>query len=176
MFEKFPLDKRGALGAARVLGLAVRAAVRIGIRNVEDASQQGAESPALRRLGRGQRQRTHRTAVEGAVERDDFVAARVIARQFDGRLHRFGAGVAEVNALRLGAGRDGGKFLGQLGQTGVVKIGPRHVNQFRRLFLDGGDDLRVAVAGGDDSDAGAEIKKGIAVNVFHDGAAASACD
>jgi hypothetical protein len=40
------------------------------------------------------------------------------------------------------------------------------VNQLGGLLLDGGDDFRMAMAGGDNRDARSEIKKGVAVHVF----------
>ena len=46
------------------------------------------------------------------------------------------------------------------------------MNQFGCLFLDSGDDFGMAMAGRDDGDAGGEIEEGVAVNIFHGGAAA----
>ena len=45
--------------------------------------------------------------------------------------------------------------------------------QLGGLLLDGGDDFGMAVAGGDDGDAGAEIQEDVAVDVFDERAAAA---
>ena len=72
------------------------------------------------------------------------------------------------------AGRDRGQLLGQRDQLFVIEIGARHVDQARRLLLDGFHHSRMAVAGGDHRDAGVEIEKAVAVHVFDDGAFAAA--
>ena len=97
--------------------------------------------------------------MEAAVERDDFVAPRVIARELDGGFQGFGAGIAEVNALGVFARSDGGELFGQITQIRIVKIRAGHVNQFGGLLLNRGDNVGMAMSGGDDGDSGGEIEE-----------------
>src|SRR5213083_2777890 len=60
-----------------------------------DSTEQRAESLALRRLRRRQRERAHRPAVEAAVKRDELVALRCVSRQFDGTFDRLGPRIGE---------------------------------------------------------------------------------
>jgi hypothetical protein len=53
----------------------------------------------------------------------------------------------------------------------VVKIGSRHVNEFGRLLLNGGDHMGMAMAGRSHGNAGGEIKKLVAVHIGNDDAA-----
>ena len=71
------------------------------------------------------------------------------------------------------ARRDLGELLRQVDLRRVVEIGPRHVQQLGRLVLDGGDDLRMAVAGRADGDAGGEVEEQVAVDVLDDRPAAA---
>ena len=112
--------------------------------------------------------------MESAVEGDDLVAARVIARQLDGRLDRFRAGVAEVDALRrLAPGAMAASFSRQLHHIGIIKIRAGHVDQLGGLLLNRRDDFGMAMAGGDDGDARGEIQEDVAVHVFDQRAAAA---
>ena len=60
---------------------------------------------ALHRFAGRERQRTHGPAVEPAIERDEFLALRVVSRELHGRFDRFRAGIAEIDALRFLARR-----------------------------------------------------------------------
>ena len=137
------------------------------------ARNQRRESPPLLRLGRGERERAHGAPVEGAVERDHMLALGVVTRQLERGFHRLGAGVAVVDPVRPFHGRDFREPLGERDHALVIKIGARHVDEFRRLLLDGRDHLRMAVAGGDHGDAGGKIEELVAVHVFDDEAAAA---
>ena len=114
--------------------------------------------------------------MKSAVEGDEFFAARVVAREFDGGLDRFGAGIAVIDALLFFAGRDGGEFFGELDHVRVVEIGARHVDQFGGLPLNRGDHVGMAMSGGNHGDAGGEIDERIAVHVFDERAAPAGGD
>src|SRR6185437_6945428 len=93
----------------------------------------------------------------------------------DGAFDGLGAGVAERDAAWDIAWRDGGEFFGEGDELLVVEVGARHMEEAGGLALYGFDHARVAVAGGDDGDAGGEIEEAIAVGVF-DHAAFAALD
>ena len=137
------------------------------------AGNQRREAALLLRLRAGERERAHGAAVEGAQERDHLLAAGMIAGQLEGALDGLGPGVAVEELVRAGHGRDGREPGGQIGDMFVVKIGAGDVNQLGGLFLNGGDNFRVAVAGGDHGDARREVEKFVAVRVFHANAAAA---
>jgi hypothetical protein len=73
---------------------------------VGHAGNERRETAALLRLGRGQRERAHGASVESAVEGDDVLALGVIARQLQRSFNGLGAGVAVVDLVRPGHGRD----------------------------------------------------------------------
>src|SRR6267143_1696224 len=87
--ENLPFELFENLRAASLRGVAVRAAIRVRIRDVLDAAEQGAESLALRRFRRWQRERAHRAPVEAAVKRDELVPFGGVSRQLNGALDRF---------------------------------------------------------------------------------------
>jgi hypothetical protein len=95
--------------------------------------------------------------MEATVEGDEVLAAGGIAGQLEGGFHRLGAGVAVEDALGKIAGGNGSEPLRQGDHALVVEVGPGHVNELAGLPADGLDHLRVAVAGGDNGDAGGEI-------------------
>ena len=102
-------------------------------------------------------------AVEGAEERDHFVATRaaVNAGQLDGRLVGLGAGVAHEHPVGEAVGHE---HLGQLDlRPGVEQVG--HMHQGLRLATDGRTHLRVAVAERTDGDTGEKIEILAAVRV-----------
>ena len=134
---------------------------------------EGGEAALLLRLGGGERERAHGAAVEGAEEADDVLASGVVAGELQRALDGFGAGVAVVEAVRPGHGRDGGEALGQGDHVLVVEVGAGHVDQLGGLVLDGFDDFGMTVAGGDDGDAGGEVEELVAVDVVDADAAAA---
>ena len=93
--EELIFDVGEALGRGRV---GACGAIRVRIRRVEHARHERAEAAALDRLACRERQRPHRTAVEGAQERDDALPPRVVAGQLDRRFRRLGARVGEERA------------------------------------------------------------------------------
>jgi hypothetical protein len=111
-----------------------------------------------------------------AVEGDHLLTAGVIAGQLEGALDGLGTGVAVEDAVRAGHGGDGGDPGSQVGEMLVVEVSAGDVDQFGGLLLDGGDDLRVAVAGGGNGDTGGKVEKFIAIHVFHTDAAAALGD
>ena len=129
-------------------------------------------APLLRFRG-GQRQRAHGASVKRAEERNDVLALGVIAGQLEGALDRLRAGVAVVNFVGSGHGRDLRQALRQCDHVLVIKIRPRHVDQLGRLLLNGGDDVGMAMAGRGHGDAGGEIIELVAVDVSDDDAAAT---
>ena len=151
-------------------------AIDIGIADVRHARHERRETALLLRLGGGQRERAHGASVEGAQKGDHLLALGVIARQFQRALDRLRAGVAVVDLVRPGHGSDLRQPLGERHHALVVKVGARHVDQFARLLLNGGDDLGMAVTGGGHGDAGGEIEEFVAVHVFDDDAAAALGD
>ena len=141
-----------------------------------DAGEQRAESFALRGLRGGQRKSAHGAAVEAPVEGDELVALGGVARQLDGAFDGFGAGIAEVNFLGFGAGRDGGQFFREARHVLVIEIRAGHVDQFGGLLLNRGDNFGMAMAGGANRNACGEIEEHVAVDVFDHGAAAALGD
>src|SRR5690348_14686520 len=128
--------------------MSVRAAIRVGVRNVEHAGKQSAESRALDGLGGRERKRAEGAPVKSAVKRDDLLPPGVISRELDGRLDGFGPGVSEIDFLGLAARCYRFQLSGQLDHAFIVKIRAGHVNELGCLPLNGGDDFGVAVASG----------------------------
>ena len=124
----------------------------------------------LRDLAGRERQRPHGAAVKGAQKGDHLLPLRVIAGQLDRRFHRLGPGIREEDLFGKCAGRDLRQLFRQLELGPIVKIGPRHVEQLRRLAVNGLDDARMAVARRTDRDARVEIEEAIAIDVLDHGA------
>src|SRR5579872_6994858 len=172
-FEQLVLDEAGAAEREGfgILRAAFASAVYVRVANVGHAWNHGTEAALLLRLGSGQRECAHGASVKCSVERDHVLPLGVIARKFEGALDGFSAGVAVVNFVRAGHGRDLRQALGQRHHVLVIEIGAGHVNQFRGLLLNGGDHIRVAMSGRGHGDSSGEIKKFIAINVGdHDAA------
>jgi hypothetical protein len=114
--------------------------------------------------------------VEGTEKRHGPAAAGMPPGQLQSCFDRLSAAIGEKHTLGRRAGRDLGEFLGQVDLRAIVEVGPRHVQQFGRLVLDSGDDLRVAMPGGGDGDAGGEVEEAVAIDVFDDGSTAALDD
>ncbi len=153
--------------------LARIAAVGIRKRGVKNAAEQRSKTLPLNGLAGRQRKRSQRAAVEASVKSDQLVASGVVARQFDRRLDRLSAGIAEIYAPGCVTWSNGGQFLRQLHHVLVVEVGPGHVDQAAGLALDRRDHVGVAVARGCHSNSGIEVEKAVAVDVFYHGAAAA---
>ena len=115
--------------------------------------------------GSGRGQRAQRAAVERALEGDDAGALRlalgemVVARHLDGAFHRLGAGITEEHEV-------GKALLAQprrkpLAIRALEQV--RHVPEFCGLLLQGGNQMRVAMAQRIDRHAGGEIEIALAV-------------
>jgi len=99
--EDLLLEQFNDLATACFLRVPERAAVRVGIRDVLNSSEQRSKSLALRVLRSGQRQRTQCSTVKAAIECDQLVAPRGIARQFNRAFDRLGARIAEEYTVVL---------------------------------------------------------------------------
>ena len=113
--------------------------------------------------------------MKGTIKGDDVLPLGVISRQLERAFRGFGSGVAVVELVRAGHGRDLRQTLGQRDQALVIKIGARHVDELRRLLLNGGHHLGMAVAGGSHGDAGGEIEELVAVDIGDDEAMTTLC-
>jgi len=113
--------------------------------------------------------------VEAPVESDEVGAAGRVAGELECGFDGLGAGVGVEDALGA-AGRDGFELLGELDHALIIEIGAGHVEELSGLALHGFDDGGVAVAGGNDGDAGGEVEENVAVSVFDHGAASAAGD
>ena len=111
----------------------------------------------------------HRAAVERAEKGDHLLPLRVIAGQFESRLDRFGPRIGEEDLLRELTRRDLRQLFGQLELAAIIEVGPRHVQQVRRLPMDRLDDPRMAMARRADGDARVKVEEPVAVDVLDDG-------
>ena len=173
--EQLVLDEARTAERERlgILRSAFAAAIDVGIAHVSYARHARAEAPLLLRLGGGQRERAHGASVERAEKCDDVLPLGVIAGQFQRGFHRLRPRIAVVNLVRTRHGRDLRQPLGQRNHALVVKIRSRHVDQFARLLLNGGDHVGMAMPGRSNGDAGGEVEEFVAVHVRdHDAAAA----
>src|ERR1700730_15535938 len=105
-----------------------------------------------------------------AEEGNELVAPGCVAGELDCGFDGFGPRVAEVDFVRTAARSDGGELLGEVHHTLIVEVGPGHVDELRRLPLDGFNHARMAMASGNDRDSGREIQEAVAVDVFDNGA------
>ncbi len=142
------------------------AAIHVGITHVRHAWHQRSKTSLLLRLRGGQRKRAHGAAMERAEERDHVLPFGVIARKFQRGLDRLRARIAVINPMRSRHGSNLRQALRQLHHVLVIKIRARHVDQFARLLLDGGDHFGMAMPGRSHGDAGGEIQELVAVDVF----------
>src|SRR6266702_3987087 len=147
----------------------VAAAIRVRIGNVSDARNERREAALLLNLRAGKRKRSHGASVKAAEEADDVLASSVIARQLQRAFNRLRAGVAVVDAMRAGHGRDCRETFGKRRHLLVIKIGAGHVDEPGALVLNCPDDLGMTVAGGGDGDAGGEVEILVAIDIFDPG-------
>ena len=104
--------------------------------------------------------------MESTEERDEFVAARVIAGEFHGGLDGLRPRVAEVDPPWNAAWSKSGEPFGEFHHVFVIEVGSGHVYQPLGLPVDRFDDPRMAVTGGDYGDAGIEIQKPVSVHIL----------
>src|SRR5688572_30666643 len=103
--------------------------------------------------------------MKAAEEGNELIATGVIAGHLDGGFDGLGAGVSEIHAARIVTGSEAGEAFREVDHVLVIEVRAGHVNQLRGLALDGIDDLRMTVAGGDHGDAGVSIEKAIAIDI-----------
>ena len=108
--------------------------------------------------------------MEAAVKRNHLVALRGVSRQFDGPFNRLGPRISEKDFLAFRARHRPAQALGQLWHALVIKIRAGHVNEFGRLLLNRGDNLRMAVSSRADGNPRREIEEIVTVHVFHNSA------
>ena len=149
------------------------AAIHIGIADVGHAGHERREAPLLLRLRRRQRERSHGAPMESAEEGDHVLPLAVIARQLQSALDGFRAGVSVIDLVRSRHGHNLREALGQRHHALVVEVGARHVNQFARLLLNGGDHFRMTMSGRSHGDTGGKVEELIAIHVFDHNAAAA---
>ena len=97
--------------------------------------------------------------VKRAVERDDAAAVGVPARQLERGLDGLRPAVGEEYPLGR---RTRGQFrqaLRQIDLRTVIEVGPRHVQEFRRLVLNGRDHLGMTMTRGRHRDPGREVER-----------------
>ena len=144
--------------------------VVVGVREADRQRVVALLAPGLRRRG----DRRERTAVEALAERDNLVAAAVLAaplaRQLDRRLIRLGARVAEEDLAA--EARELDELRGELRRR-LVREEVRRVRQLRRLVPDRLHHLRMAVADIVHADAGREVVEDETVDVTHGDALAA---
>ena len=126
------------------------------------STHQWRESGAELGAGRRQRGRTHRPAVEPAVERDDVGSSRRHARQADRGFDCFGAGGGVEDTVDP-RGQEFAEFGGEFEQGFVHHRRVLGMNDLADLFAGRGDDVGMAMAGARDADSGGEVEVLLAV-------------
>src|SRR5208283_3539885 len=171
--EDLLLEQFDDLSATGFLGVAERAAVGVGEGNVLHAAKQSAEILALRTFRGRKRKRAERAPVEAAIERNQFVASRGIARQLDRAFYRLCAAIAEEYLVVVRLRHGGDEALRELRHVPVIEIRAGNVDELRRLLLNGLHHMGVAMAGGADRDARGKIQESVAVGIFNNRAVAA---
>src|SRR4030095_8269683 len=136
------------------------------------ARQERTKMSAMRSATSGQRQGAERAAMKRAVEGDDVLSLGMVASQLDRRFDRFGAGIGEKDFFLAGSRRDAREFFGQLDHRLIIVVATANMEKLVRLLLDGFHHPWMRVACARDCDAGHEIKKQIAIDIFDYHAAA----
>ena len=154
--EELVFDEAGAAQRESfgILRPTFASAVYVRIANVRYSRNQRTESPFLLRLGSRERERSHGAPVERAIECNHVLPLGVIAGELEGALDGFRPRVAVVDFVRSGHRRDLREALRERYHVFVIEVGARHVDQFGRLLLNGGDYMGMAMAGRSDGDAG----------------------
>src|SRR6185437_6992531 len=97
--------------------------------------------------------------MKAAKERDELAAASMIARQLHRRFGRLRSRVPEVHSPRHVAWRNNRQFLGQFHHVFVIEVRAGHMDQARRLLLNGFHDPGMAMPRGGYRDSGVEIEE-----------------
>ena len=138
---------------------------------MRDARHGRRKALLLRVLARGEGERSHGAAMESAEEADEARASADVARELERAFDGLGAGLAEEAHGRLAERRSLRDALAEPDHFLVPEIA-RDVHELAGRLADGGDHLRMRVAGRAHRDAGAEIEEAVAVDVPHFRAAA----
>src|SRR5918997_7081 len=161
--EAIPLAAAGAVPA----GLTP---VRVGRRYPVDLGDERPEALLVPVGLARERHREHGAAVEGVLEGYDRGAARIVARDLDGVLHRLRPGVDEEGPLLRGARHYGVEPLGELYVLLVLRDVEAGVGHLLGLLLDRLDHPPVGVPDVHHTDAAAEVYERVAVHVGQQGA------
>ena len=136
---------------------------RLGERGREHAGRQRRVAGPVPRLGRGHGHGQVGATVEAALEHDHVGATGGLLGQLDRAFGGLGPGVGEEEGVDA-VGRDLGQPRRQRLQQVVAVAVDLGVHEAPGLRGDGGDDLRVAVAGRHHGDAGGEVQVALAVH------------
>ncbi len=177
-FEKLFLDEAGTAESEGFLFLRTAGTPAIGVweADVGDAGNEWREPSTLLRLGACEGKRAHGAAVEAAEEGDDLLAASVVPGKFEGTFDCFSAGVSVEKLVRTGHWRDSGEAFGEVSEVLVVEVCARDVDELGSLFLDRCNYFRMAVAGGNNGDAGRKIEELVPIDIFKASSAAATSD
>ncbi len=104
--------------------------------------------------------------MKGAMKGDHMLAFGMIARQLEGRLDGLGAGIGEENFFAALAWRQAGELLGQLDHRFIIKIAAANMEKLARLLFNRFNHPWMGMTGVGHRNAGHEIEKQIAVDVF----------
>src|SRR5262249_34292673 len=143
-------------------------AVEIWVGHVCHPRHQRREAATLLWLRCRKRERSHGAPMKCAIERDYILPFRVIAGELEGTFNGLGTRVSVVELVRSAHGSDRAQALGQLRHLLIIEIGAGHMDEFRRLLLDGGNDFRMRMPGRDDGDSRGEIQEFVAFHIFND--------
>src|SRR4051812_26610219 len=108
--------------------------------------------------------------MKGRLHGDKLPSTRLVARQLHRRFDGLCSRVAEKTAPRTATRHQRFELSRKVRHLAVIKIGAGHVDQRRRLLLNGANNVRMTMACRGDGNARAKIEKAISVNVFDDGA------
>ena len=122
------------------------------------------------------RQGTQCPSMKGPEEGDHPLPFCFIPGKFKCSLHGLGAGICEKDPLFKFPRRELGQLVSQFHLGFVIKVRPRHVEEFFGLFLNGADHLGMTMAGGSDGNACRKIKEDVAIRILHPNTAAAMGD
>jgi len=105
--------------------------------------------------------------VKSAEKGDDPLATGGIPRQFDRRLNRLRARIRQKHLPVIRARHGGDQFFAERDHRLVVEIGRCHMDEARRLILNGAHNPRVRMPGGHDCNASVEIQVTVAIDIPH---------
>src|SRR5438094_9944384 len=110
------------------------------------------------------------------LKRDELPAPGRVTCELHRRFDCFRAGVSEEAAPGLSIRDQRLELARELRHLFVIKIGARHVNELRGLFLNRAHDIGMTVSGRAHGDTRAEIEKSISIDVLDNRAAGALRD